>query len=204
MRARKKSLSKSARISRAALAMLDPRAWLHWLRMVNYYNYAHVIPRRALQVGRDAHISPDAVFSNAGNIVLGDGVRIGSRCHLWAGMAGGTIVVGDDALFGPEVMVTAASYCYDEGAPVSDQPMKEAPIIIGKDVWLATRAIVLPGAQIGDGAIVAAGSLVRGVIPAMAIVAGSPARVVGQRQAAFGRGADRPPAHRNRPSNCLD
>jgi acetyltransferase-like isoleucine patch superfamily enzyme len=91
-------------------------------------------------------------------------------------------VIGDDVLFGPEVMVTAAGYRFNDGAPVTEQAMDEDDVIIGRDVWLATRVIVMPGARIGDGAIIGAGAIVTGDIPAHAIAVGMPARVVGRRQ----------------------
>lgn len=79
-------------------------------------------------------------------------------------------------------MHTAATYCYNGGSPVTDQPMREADIVIGTDVWIATRAVILPSTHIGDGAIVAANSVVKGVVPPMAIVARSPAKVVSWRE----------------------
>ncbi len=108
-------------------------------------------------------------------------MRIGSRCHLWAGPSHGSIFIGDDVLFGPEVMLTAATYNFRHGSPVATQTMQEQDIHIGNDVWLATRVIVLPGTRIGDGSIIAAGSVVKGDIPAMSIVAGTPGKVVSQR-----------------------
>lgn len=60
-------------------------------------------------------------------------------------------------------MITAASYRFNEGQPVTRQPMDEADIVIGDDVWIGTRGIVLSGAIIG------AGALVREDVPPMAI-----------------------------------
>lgn len=182
--ARKNSLGRGARLVRLVGSMLDPRAWLHLFKILNYYNYSHVTPLRQIAFGASPNVSPDAVFSNPARIAIGDRVRIGSRCHIWAGPRDGAIRIGNDVLFGPEVMLTAATYDYNAGAPVTDQPMREADIEIGNDVWLATRAVVLPGARIGDGAIVAAGATVKGEVPPMAIVAGSPAKVVGWRKIA--------------------
>lgn len=178
----KMMLDRRSRLLRLMGAILDPRAWLHLLKMVNYYNYSHVAQLRVMRVGADPSISPDAVFSHGERIVLGDRVRIGSRCHLWAGPGNGSVIIGNDVLFGPEVMLTAASYDYNQGSPVTSQPMSEADVRIGNDVWLATRCIVLPGSTIGDGAIIAAGAVVKGDIPAMAIAAGSPARIVSWRE----------------------
>lgn len=172
-----------ARLGRLLAGVLDPRAYLHALRLINYYNYAHVVPRRRLNPGPGARISPNAVFSYPERITIGARLNLGARCTLWAGPGVGRIVIGDDVLFGPEVMVTAANYRFNDGSPVTQQAMDEGDVIIGNDVWLGTRAIVLPGARIGDGAIIGAGALVRGEIPAGAIAVGQPARVVGQREA---------------------
>lgn len=180
----KQRLGRIARLMRLLGATFDPRAWAHLIKLVNYYNYSHVAPRRRIRFGSSPSVSPDVVFSNPDRIDIGDRVRIGSRCHIWAGPGEGRIRIGNDVLFGPEVMLTAATYRYNDGSPVSDQAMREGDIEIGNDVWLATRALVLPGTRIGDGAIVAAGAVVKGDVPAMAIVAGAPAKVVGQREIA--------------------
>jgi len=182
--AHKRRLNLLQRGLRLLGSIFDPRAWFHLFKIVNYYNYTHVAPKREVRFGKNANVSPDTVFSNPSRIVIGDRVRIGSRCHIWAGPQDGHIHIGNDVLFGPEVMITAATYRYNDGSPVTEQAMKEDDVVIGDDVWLATRAVILPGARIGNGAIVAAGAVVRGVVPEFAIVAGSPARIVGTRKRA--------------------
>lgn len=181
---RKSSLSRPARALRLVLSMLDPRAWAHAVKLVNYYNYSHVQPLRKVTLGPGAAISPNASFFNPERIVIGRGLRLGARCALWAGPGRGRIVIGDDVLFGPDVMVTAANYRFNDGRPVTAQAMDEADVVIGDDVWIATRAVILPGVTIGDGAIIAAGAVVTRDVPAMAIAAGMPATVVGRRQIA--------------------
>ncbi len=178
----KKRLSRSQRLMRLVGGALDPRAWFHLVRMVNYWNYSHVTPRRKLTLGPGAQISPDAVFANPERIAAGRGLRLGSRCHLWAGPGHGRIAIGDDALFGPDVLVTAAGYRFNDGHPVTDQAMDEADVVLGNDVWIGAKCVILPGARIGDGAIVGAGSVVRGEIPAMSVAVGVPARVVATRR----------------------
>lgn len=180
--AHKRRLNPIQRGIRLIGSVIDPRAWVHLFKIVNYYNYTHVTPKRRIRFGQGPSISPDVVFSNPDRIIIGDRVRIGSRCHIWAGPRDGHVRIGNDVLFGPEVMVTAASYRYNDGGPVTEQAMQEADVVIGDDVWLATRAVVLPGARIGNGTIVAAGAVVKGVIPEYAIVAGSPGRIVGTRK----------------------
>jgi acetyltransferase-like isoleucine patch superfamily enzyme len=74
-------------------------------------------------------------------------------------------------------------YSYDHsfarGIPYSKQPLKtKGPIIIEDEVWIGARSVVLSGVCIGKGAVIAAGSVVTKDIPAEAIAAGSPARVL--------------------------
>ena len=181
--AKKVSLNRGQRLLRLITSVLDPRAYLHALKLINYYNYSHVAPLRRVTRGAGAAISPNAVFSHPERIFLGDRVRIGARCHLWAGPSHGRIEVGDDCLFGPDVLVTAANYRFNDGSPVTDQKMDEADVRLGRDVWLGARVIVLPGVQIGDYAIVGAGAVVTKSIPQGAIAIGAPAKVFGQRSA---------------------
>jgi maltose O-acetyltransferase len=59
---------------------------------------------------------------------------------------------------------------------------KGSPVTIEDYVWIGHRAIIMPGVTIGRGAVVAAGAVVTKSIPAMSIVAGVPAKIIGQRQ----------------------
>ena len=69
---------------------------------------------------------------------------------------------------------------FDQHAMLGYQP-DTRDTIIGNDVWLGYGAIVCPGARIGNGAIIGAGSVVRGQVPDYAVVAGNPAVVVRMR-----------------------
>lgn len=59
-----------------------------------------------------------------------------------------------------------------------DEQISKAGIEVGHDVWIGTHCVLLSGAKIGNGAIIAANSVVTGEIPAYAIAAGSPAKVI--------------------------
>ena len=59
---------------------------------------------------------------------------------------------------------------------------EERPVVIGNDVWIGGRVIILPGVKIGDGAIVGAGSVVTRDVSEYDIVAGNPARVIKNRK----------------------
>lgn len=182
-------LSEKPRLSRFDRALrliggaFDPRAWAHGVRLINYYNYSHVQPRRDVTMGPDVRISPNAVFAHGTRIIIGARCSIGARAMIWAGPGHGRITLGNDCLIAPGVMMTAANYRFNDGAPINDQTMDEADITIGNDVWLGYGVVVLPGTQIGDGAVIGAGAVVRGKIPARAVVTAgqSMAQQIGQR-----------------------
>lgn len=83
---------------------------------------------------------------------------------------------------GADAKIARGVYIYDsdrhsimDGERITNPP---APISIGKHVWIATGAIILKGVSIGDGAIIAAGSVVTHDIPAKSMVAGNPAKII--------------------------
>ncbi|MEO0390463.1 MAG: acyltransferase [Pseudomonadota bacterium] len=170
-----------ARLVRLILAALDPRAWAHFVKVMNFYNYTHVQELRKAQVARTANIAPTAGFANGQNVTIGENVTIGAYCQIWAGPGAARVVIERDALFAPDVMITASSYRYNDGAPVTDQAMDEADVRVGADCWIGRGVTLLAGAQLGEGCVVAAHSVVRGVHPPFSILAGSPAEQVGVR-----------------------
>ena len=73
--------SRARRLLRLIGGVLDPRAYFHALRLINYYNYSRVIPRRILVQGNDCNIGPDAVFSDLEHVVLGERVTSSPQHH---------------------------------------------------------------------------------------------------------------------------
>lgn len=155
---------------------------LHVMKLVNFAAYSHVEPRRRLTAGPGLRMSPTASLRNGERIRLGREVHVGERCCLWAGDSSGSITLGDYALLGPDVFITASNYATRPGTPVMYQPKREADVVIGRDVWLGARVMVLPGVTIGDGAIVGGGAVVTKSLPPNCIAVGAPATVVGWRE----------------------
>lgn len=62
--------------------------------------------------------------------------------------------------------------------PFGHEIAAKGTVLIGNDVWIGTQSVILPGARISDGAVVAANAVVNGDVPAYAIVGGSPATVL--------------------------
>lgn len=166
-----------ARAVRTIARLVVPRTWLHMVRLANYYGYSHVLPLRRATVGHGAAIAPTVSLRYGENIRLGRNVRLGERTSLWAS-ENGQITLDDDVLLGPDVYITTSNYDFDAHEPVHDAPKKEGNVFIGRDCWLGTKVIVLPGVTIGAGSVVAAGSIVTRDIPPRSLVAGNPARFV--------------------------
>lgn len=106
------------------------------------------------------------------NIRVGKGVFINHSCEF---MDRGGITIGDGALIGPKVNLITISHPED---PEQRHSTWTAPITIGNNVWIGVAATILPGVTIGDNTIVAANAVVTRSMPANAMVAGMPARVV--------------------------
>ena len=152
-------ISRRRQTSRAlsfGMSVIDPRAWIQLFRLVHYYNYSHVRPRRLADIGPGVRMAPNVSMINAERIRIGAFSHIGARCSIWAGNSVGRITLGRHVLLGPEVFITASNYQTDPGTPVMDQPKVERDVIIGHDVWLGARVMVGAGVEIGEGCIVGA------------------------------------------------
>jgi len=96
-----------------------------------------------------------------------------------------------DVEIGPGVLVSDFVYIgdfdhrtEDVNRPIKDQGIVKAPVRIGAGCWLGVKATVLRGCTVGEGAVVGANSVVTRHVPPYTVVAGAPARVIGDRRAA--------------------
>ena len=62
--------------------------------------------------------------------------------------------------------------------PMGQQGMRVSEVIIGNDVWIGIRVIIMPGVKVGNGAVIGAGTVVTKDVPDYAIVGGVPARII--------------------------
>ncbi|MEL7222285.1 MAG: acyltransferase [Bacteroidota bacterium] len=85
------------------------------------------------------------------------------------------ISIGHRAYIAPKVQI-ADSFAF--GMQDARSSQQTAPITIGDDVWIATRAIILPGVHIGNGAVVGVGAVVNTDVPDYAVVGGIPAKII--------------------------
>lgn len=106
------------------------------------------------------------------NISIGKDVFINSGCHF---QDQGGIAIGDGSLIGHNVVLATINHDLDPG---NHRKNHYAPITIGDHVWIGSNATVLPGVNIGNWAVVAAGAVVTKDVPAYTIVGGIPAKVL--------------------------
>jgi acetyltransferase-like isoleucine patch superfamily enzyme len=152
-----------------------------WAKVANFFRYdSKELARAAL--GPGVYVSPTVSVRNGARVSIGAGSHIGQWSCLWAGDSSGRIEIGEHALLAPDVFITASDYDFDAGpGPVMDLPKREHDVRIGSNSWLGAKVVVVAGVTVGDGAIVAAGSVVTRDIPENAVAAGVPARVVRMR-----------------------
>jgi acetyltransferase-like isoleucine patch superfamily enzyme len=169
------------RIGRFLRTFFHMQVLIHPFRMLHYYGYSHVLERQKMTLGRDVRLAPNTSFRNAERITLGDQVQLGEYTALWAGRSTSWIRVGARTTFGPNCYVTAADYGLAPGVRITDQEMIERDVVIGPDCWIGTKTVITAGVTLGEGCVIGAGSVVTKDIPAGAIAAGIPAKVIRMR-----------------------
>jgi acetyltransferase-like isoleucine patch superfamily enzyme len=193
--------------------VLRNRAWTPYY-LVRFWRFLRlrlrhpgVVTEGFVFLGRDVEVVARRGY---GRIVLGRWVHLGDRCSLRAHE--GTLRIGDKTVLGREDTINCyldvnvgprcivADWVYigdfdhryeDLQVPIKDQGIVKSPVRIGADVWIGVKASVLRGAQVGDGCVLAAHTVVKGDVPAGSIVAGLPGRVVRDRGESWAAAAER-------------
>ena len=126
-----------------------------------------------------------AVYEGA-RIYGPDRLSVGRNCRIGLDnviQANGEVEMGDDVLLGPGVKIWSVNHVSDRlDIAIWDQGYEHKKVTIGNGVWLGADVFVMPGANIGDHVVVAAGSVVgaKDVEPGT-VLAGNPARRIGSR-----------------------
>ncbi|MCI9867455.1 acyltransferase [Rhizobium skierniewicense] len=159
-RAVKHHLSKvaGADIAQSAYVARDAQIFTSRLKLGDRSWIAgHAIVRGDIEFGANCSVNPYACIS--GKVRCGDGVRIASL-----------------------VSIVGFNHGFDDpDVPIYQQKHEMLGITIGDDVWIGANAVILDGVTVGNGAVIAAGSVVVKDIPDMAIAGGVPAKVIRKR-----------------------
>ncbi len=127
-------------------------------------------------VGKKINVEKGATFGR--RLSIGNNSGLGVNCQIQ-----GTVSIGDNVMMGPDVLIYTTNHAFaDKTVPMQKQGYQpEKPVVIGNDVWIGSRVIILPGVHIGDGCIIGAGAVVTKDVPAYCVCAGNPAKVVKER-----------------------
>jgi len=126
-----------------------------------------------IQFGTVLHLGGMSWCEHKGHLEIGDGSIISPHCVIYAGGPGG-VIIGKRLNCGPGVGIFASRTDYSKGL---NHHVFE-PVMIGNDVTIFANAVISPGVRIGDGAVIAACSVVTKDVPAETLVGGAPARVL--------------------------
>jgi acetyltransferase-like isoleucine patch superfamily enzyme len=144
------------------------------------------LSRQGVEIGDDVVIGPYSVIRASMLTRLGEGVRIGKRSAMDAYSyigAGGGVFIGDCVIMGQHVSFHAENHQYDRlDVPIREQGITRKGIVIEDDCWVGSNVTFLDGVRVGRGCVIAAGTIVRGEIPAYSVVAGVPGRVIKTRK----------------------
>ena len=133
-----------------------------------------------------ATVDVKAIIRGSGGIRrVGRGVLVGERAAIGAYNfihGGGGVEIGADVLLGPGVQIFSENHNFGRrDLPIIEQGETPAKVRVGRGAWVGANSTILAGVEIGDGAIVAAGSVVTRSVEPFTIVAGAPARLIGDR-----------------------
>jgi acetyltransferase-like isoleucine patch superfamily enzyme len=150
-------------------------------RKVNLAGRCIVLRPWALTLGTRATLESDVYIKIVHDKAI---LKIDEYCFIGKGCEFDVIervVVGKHTLIAPGCFITDHNHGIKADRSIDEQPCKSEPVFIGSGVWLGAHSIVLPGVTIGDGAVIAANSVVTSDVQPMDIVAGSPAKRIKSR-----------------------
>jgi acetyltransferase-like isoleucine patch superfamily enzyme len=153
---------------------LDPDVW------INAIAEKPVTLGKAVRIGAYSRILCTAHFSKRGrHFVMGDHSACGEYCFF--GAAGG-IVIGQNVIMGQYVSIHAQDHVFDDlQVPIQHQATTEKGISIGDNCWIGAKVTILDGTSIGNGCVIAAGAVVKGIFPDYAVIGGVPASIIKMR-----------------------
>lgn len=171
------------------------RAFLWFLRAFTWCVCHRVKYRKGVYIGRHvtktrrvklilspySRIAYDTLLWGDGTIKLGEHSSIGSCSRIFASKNGG-VEIGDYTMSASHLYIIDCDHGTAAGEYIQKQPMNQAKVTVGNDVWFGYQCTVLKGVTIGNGAVCGACSLVTKSVPENAIVGGNPAKIIKCRQ----------------------
>lgn len=128
------------------------------------------------QIGKNITIYPGVWVFPGSKLIIRDDVDLALDVLI---TTNGGVEIGNRVLVGYRVQILSQNHEIPKGkGRIFGSGHVKKKVVIGDDVWIGANSIILPGVNIGEGAIIAAGSVVTKDVPAFSIVAGVPARIM--------------------------
>lgn len=129
-------------------------------------------------VGENVNIEHGVHFGGGRDISIGDNSALGLDARV-----SGPLSIGSDVMMGPGVSIFTQNHENENiYKPMRLQTAPKKKVTIGNDVWIGSRAMIMPGVTIGNGVIIGAGAVVTHDVPDLAVVGGVPAKVIKYRK----------------------
>ena len=133
-------------------------------------------------IGKYAIIRPSNIYGGS----IGEGLTMGDNSNIgpynYIGCSG-KITIGNNVMLAPRVSIYAENHVFEHPEIlIRDQGVEKKEVIIEDDCWIAANSIILAGVTIGQGSVVAAGSVVTENVTAYSVVAGVPAKFIKSRK----------------------
>ncbi|MCO8121616.1 acyltransferase [Stieleria sp. TO1_6] len=148
-----------------------------WKKTVSW-GWQQRIKSKLASIGDGCRLRGTSLITAPDRLWLGDNVHIGDNSTL---RAEGGLQIDSHAHLARNVVIYTINHNYEGTRIPYDETVVAKPVKIGIAAWIGINVIILPGVEIGEGAIIGAGSVVTHSIPALSIAAGNPCRVVKQR-----------------------
>lgn len=132
------------------------------------------------KIGKRVVFYPGVWIMTGRNLSLGDDVDLALGVII---TTDGGVSIGDRTLVGYRTQILSSNHVVpDVSRRIFDAGHVRIRVAVGADVWIGASCVILPGVSIGDGAVIAAGSVVTKDVPPHAIVGGVPAKVIRLRE----------------------
>jgi maltose O-acetyltransferase len=125
--------------------------------------------------GKNVNIERGASFGTGFDIEIGDNSGLGRHCHVPP-----NIIIGKDVMMAPNVFVFHLNHAFTS----TEIPMREqgitskGAVVIGDDVWIGRSVFIMSGRIIGNGSVIAAGTVLSKDFPEFSIIGGNPSKLI--------------------------
>lgn len=141
------------------------------------YPNTYIRNKSKISFGENVTVAYGAFISPKIHLIVGNNVWLGNNCFI-----AGKVEIGNDVMIGPNVSIPGANHTFKETSiPMRNQGNSMVGTVIENDVWIGANVVILDGTTIGQGSIIAAGSIVTKSIEQYSIVAGVPAKIIKKR-----------------------